>query len=444
MFNSIYIMIVCTLLFLKYFLLNFKYENYIQWGIMVMKVGLVIDSIIRGPTSVGNYIRALIEELLRLGKVELVFLYNENQIYRMIIKNFLAYFKYYFKSYTRYIEHFDRIIQEEIGFFHMSYLRKKEIDILHIPHLAGATAPSMLYSLSRDKVKDKVKFVVTLHGVAPLVLPPNNYYNTPNIQNKLFTRSFITLQRIYTSFQIIKWNVIKNKIDFMITVSNSEKQNIVEKLKISDEKIEVIYHGIDHENFKPMNNIEICEELRRKYGINFDFILHVSSYQPKKNVEGIIEAFAFLKKNTRIKEKLVIVGRQPESVKMLARRLGLVKDVVFLGHVPYEDLPKIYNLAKVFVFPSFHESFGMPILEAMACGCPVITSNVFSMPEIAGDAAILVNPYKIEEIAEAIYKVLSDENLRRKLKRNGLKRAKRFTWEKSARAHLKVYKEVTD
>lgn len=226
----------------------------------------------------------------------------------------------------------------------------------------------------------------------------------------------------------------------MITVSESAKRNISETLSIPEHKIKVIYLGVA-DNFKPLDKKLAAELLDRKYGIA-PFILHISAYQPKKNVEGIIKAFAIAKRKYKIPHKLVIGGKQPKSLKKLSNKLGVGKDVIFVGFIAEDELPLFYSAADAFIFPSLHESFGMPILEAMACGTPVITSNVFSMPEIAGKAAILVNPYNHKEIADAIYKVVGDEKLRRKLAKLGIERAKQFTWKKCAKEHLNVYMEA--
>jgi len=131
-------------------------------------------------------------------------------------------------------------------------------------------------------------------------------------------------------------------------------------------------------------------------------------------------------------------------VREFARDLGLGDAVVFTGFVDKEDLPKFYSAAFLFIFPSLHESYGLPILEAMACGCPVITSNVFAMPEMAEDAAILVNPYNINEIVDAMHEVLTNSSLREELRKKGIERAKKFSWRRTAEEYLKVYKEVVE
>ena len=225
----------------------------------------------------------------------------------------------------------------------------------------------------------------------------------------------------------------------MIAVSHSEKKNISRNLNIPPEKIKVVYHGADYKGCNLKRSWEFEKILQQKYGISFPFIFHLSAYQPRKNIERIIKAFVIAKKKYKIKEKLVIGGKQPAHLKRLTEELGIEDDVIFVGFIPEEDLSAFYSMAEAFVFPSLHEGFGMPILEAMACGCPVITSNVFSMPEIAKKAAILVNPHNTEEIAEAIYVIVANKKLKRKLTKWGAERAKKFTWERCAERHLDMY-----
>lgn len=238
--------------------------------------------------------------------------------------------------------------------------------------------------------------------------------------------------------------LVYRKMDILITETEYGKKEIIKLLRVPEHKVKVIPSGVE-EIFRPLNNLdEIKNELSTKYKIKFPYILHVSTYRPVKNGPALIRAFGELKRQG-IEHKLVLVGKPAQKfgeVQRLIKELGLEKEVIITGFVPDEDLPKFYNAADLFVFPSFKESFGHVLVEAMACGCPVVTSNVTAMPEIVGDAGILIDPYDVNSLAEGIYKVLTNFKLRQELKRKGLQKAKFFSWEKCARETLKVYEEL--
>ena len=403
-----------------------------------MRIGIVTDSIEWGPVSVGNYTKNLVENLVEIAKEDTEFVLihcqkGNDPIYEKAEEIVLP-FPVKKASHSFFPLRLLSFAKRQISEFAYNYQLQSRIlnagiDVVHIPHL-GRPAPSYFLLFFKSK------YIVTNHGMANLALSP-----------KLCYRRKTSLQLLLDYKNFLKWKYLfRNKFVLMITVSESEKRNISRKLSIPEEKIRVIHHGVAN-NFKPLNDKEsIKKELNEKYGIDFPFpfILHVSAYQPKKNVENIIKAFAICKGKYGIKEKLVIGGKQPERLKMLVKNLRLEKEVIFTGYINKNDLPLFYNIAEAFIFPSFHESFGMPIIEAMACGCPVITSNIFSMPEVAGDAAVLVNPYSVDEIANAMYAVLTNDRLRAKLRKKGLERAKQFSWRKCAEEHLKVYRMVSE
>lgn len=307
--------------------------------------------------------------------------------------------------------------------------------LVHIPSLGDGAFPRV-----RLLVKLKVlgfKVIVTLHGFVSQCL-------RLLCKKKLVSCPYehcSVRQILIDAKNKLLWRTLQGLIDCVITPSNSAKRDSVQYLGVQETKIYVIYHGVDHELYRPYPESKCYDFLQERYKIDYDFILHVSSYQPKKNIERVIAAYALLRKKYGIQEKLVIIGKQPkERLLSLASDLGLSsKDIIFVDAVPERHLPYFYSAAKVFVFPSLYEGFGMPILEAMACGCPVVTSNVFACPEIAGDAALLVDPFNVKEIATAILSILEDQDLREELVMRGLRRTKQFTWERAALMHLRVY-----
>ncbi len=228
----------------------------------------------------------------------------------------------------------------------------------------------------------------------------------------------------------------------IIVPSTYTKNDLVRRLGIPEEKIRVVYHGVD-EAFKPTENGRPCPE---------PYILYVGSEHPRKNLKTLLEAFSRLKENASFRDlKLVKVGRtggkeanfRGQTLR-LVESLGLKRDVIFFDWLPVKTLASFYTQAELFAFPSLYEGFGWPPLEAMACGCPVVSSNASSMPEILGDAALYVNPLDVEGWAEALAEVLSSNRLRRKLSAKGIERAKRFTWRRTAEETLKVYLELEE
>ncbi len=293
-------------------------------------------------------------------------------------------------------------------------------DLTWFPTCAGGSAPSLNYlkllkSLSQDNLK---KLVITLHGVAPFSLPSHVYYPSPieAVKGKLLK-----------IFNFMKWRLYRSIASKIITPSNYAREEIVSHLKLPRERIEVIYHGVNLKVFKLTN--------KRDRNSSLSYFLHISQWQPKKNVERIISAYNLLSP-PKPKLKLVVPGFRKE---VKGEGIEVIREPI-----SHSEAAELYRNAFAFVFPSLHETFGMPILEAMACGCPVITSDRTACPEVAGNSALLVNPYSIEEIAQAMRKLIEDPRLREELVEKGLERAKQFSWERSARKHLKVFKEVLE
>lgn len=227
------------------------------------------------------------------------------------------------------------------------------------------------------------------------------------------------------------------KAAHIISVSKSTKSDLIRYLKIPEEKITVIYNGIDHRVFKPT----------RAKLFDHPYILYVGSERARKNLNGLLKAFAKVRRVFK-GLKLVKVGPPGRSKGFRKRTigwaeaLGISNDVIFVDHVPESHLPYYYSSASAFVYPSLYEGFGLSPLEAMACGCPVITSNISSLPEVVGDAAIMVDPYDADEMGKAIVKVLADNGLRKGMIERGFHQAEKFSWERAAKETLRVYEKV--
>lgn len=269
------------------------------------------------------------------------------------------------------------------------------------------------------------KLIVTIHDIIPLSFP--QYYSESYLE--ACRRGLALASR---------------KASLIITDSYCSKNAIKEMANINDEKVRVIPLAVD-ELFRPITDREKILAILEKYGLGNKYILFVGGTNTTKNLDRLMEAFSLIRENLQNEYKLVLVGRKEneyERISQQAKELKLENAIILTEHISEEELPYIYNGAELFVFPSLCEGFGLPPLEAMACGVPVITSNVSSLPEVVGDAAVLVDPYNVEEIAETIKEVLQDHALRDILSKKGLERAKNFSWEKTAQQTLEVYREV--
>ncbi len=227
--------------------------------------------------------------------------------------------------------------------------------------------------------------------------------------------------------------------DAVIAVSQATKADVMEALKIPEERVTVVPNGVDPV-FAPLSShAEHAAEVRRRYGLAGDFVLTVGSLEPRKNLPRVIAAIERLRAEPDCAD-IALVHAGPAGWLMNGVSGG--PGVRFLGHVPIEDLAVLYGLARVCAYPSLYEGFGLPVAEAMACGCPVVTSNVSSLPEVAGDAALLVDPGSVDEIAAAIGELWTDEQRREDLAVRGRAHAARYTWERTARQTAAVYAAV--
>jgi len=246
------------------------------------------------------------------------------------------------------------------------------------------------------------------------------------------TKPILLKLKFWTSFSI-------KRASHIFAISESTKNDIIKYYDISRDKVTVTYLGYDQKKFNPRAKEQKSERVKKKYGIKDDYILFLSTLKPRKNIEGLLEALTILDdKNLQ----LVIAGRKGwlyQSIFEKVKELGLGERVVFTGFVEEEDVPALMAGAKVFTLPSFWEGFGIPAVNAMACGVPVVVSNAGSLPEVVGEAGIMVDPYKPEEIARGIKEAIENRD---ELVEKGLEQVKKFSWEKCAQETLKVLEKV--
>lgn len=293
--------------------------------------------------------------------------------------------------------------------------------------------------ISRNRQFDIVfnpKFTVPLLGRARKiwVLHGSEWFVIP--------KHFTWYDRIYVAASV---PVYSRAADAIISVARFVKDDLVKEVDIDPGKIFPIHNGMNPKDFYFIDDAARLDAVRRKYDLPEKYIIWVGQIGTRKNIQRLLQAFARLKDD--FPHQLVIAGEQrklqggKEAVSEI-EKLGLVDRVRFLGWVNHDELPAIYRMADHFCFPSIYEGFGIPLIEAMACGCPVVSANLGAPPEVCEDAAILVDPYDVDAIAAGMRRIMTDQPLRAQLIARGLERAKAFGWEQCARQVLEVFDYV--
>ena len=356
-------------------------------------------------TGIGTYTKELMENIMKLDqKNQYLFFwpgegYDQFDVHRNIDVHLVGTKNKNFWTYD-YIPY---------------HVEKSDVELFHIPQNG--------IGLPRKKF---CKYVVTVHDLIPYILPE-------------------TVGESYRERFAQEMPAIIENADKIITVSEYSKKDILKYFHVPQEKV-VVTHLAADAIFRPMEIMDAQRFIQNHYGIKGSFILYLGGFSARKNVTGLIEAYYQSMRKLSQPYQLVIVGEprdEHQEIVNLVDRLGLREKVIFTGFAPYKHLPYFYNAASLFVYPSFYEGFGLPPLEAISCGCPTITSNLTSIPEVVEDAAILVNPQHIEGLSEAISQVLEDPALGKSLREKGLRRASNFSWEITARNTLKVYEDLS-
>ncbi|MCK4431428.1 MAG: glycosyltransferase family 4 protein [Candidatus Aminicenantes bacterium] len=376
-----------------------------------MKIGLDVDSLTIKSGGIGRYAVNLINHvakiLLNEGQNEIFIFFHHSFDRDLIHKH----------SHLKFIDKYTNIKSNVLrkGIFLPFSMRRLKMDLFHgLDHIG-------IPFLYEDK---RCKYVVTIHDLITRIYPSKFTKKHRLVQNTLLPH-------------------ILRKADRIIAVSNSTKNDIIKFYPEYAHKIKVIYEGVESQFF-PRSNHEI-EKTLDKYNVDFRYILFLGTVEPRKNIIRVVDAFIQLKQEGNIEQKLIITGRKGWLYKDIIEKINKTpfsQDIIFTDFVDDEDLPSLYSGAEIFLYPSLYEGFGLPVLEAMSCGSPVITSNLSSLPEIAGDAAILVDPMNVEEIVQAMEKLLRDRELRKELKRKSLERAKFFSWEMAAKETLHLYEDI--
>jgi glycosyltransferase involved in cell wall biosynthesis len=370
----------------------------------VMRIG--IDARKLRDYGIGTYVRNLLRQLARQDDGDYVVFCRDTDI-----------------ESVRDLGPRFRPVREEAGAYSIREqlaipidVRREAIDLFHAPHYV---LPPLTPCRS----------VVTIHDCIHLRFP-----------------QYLPSRLGYAYARAQMWSAT-HRAARVITVSEASKRDILRYFRVAESRIDVIYNAIDERFWQEPDNDEI-DRVRQRYQLNAPFVLYAGNIKPHKNLERLIEAFHILRQSPAFKDvQLLIIGDEISKYATLRRavhRHKLHKFVRFFGFVPDRTLAALYRLADVFVFPSLYEGFGLPPLEAMASGTPVVTSNVSSLPEVVGDAAIMIDPYEPAAIADAIERVLTDDALRADLRRRGLARAREFSWERSISRVREIYNEVME
>lgn len=376
-----------------------------------MKVAIDVRTVLSNRSGVGNYVLHLIQNLKQVDPKTI----------------------YYFLALKKNLSFLGPLAGEQnpllTVFSHESHplgdiwehfmlplrLKEKGIDVFH--------GPASLIPFR----KDHYRVVVTIHDLVAFLFP-----ETIPIKYGAYMR-FLLRQAV-------------KRADKIISVSYHTRQDLIKILKVPSEKI-VVIHEAPSPIFRPLDQNEVQTRLKTRYGINKKYIYHLGNIEPRKNLIILLEALTRVCREFGSEYQLVVSGQKGWLIRSLSQFLKnypLREQVLFTGYVPMEDLPVLMNGAELFVFPSLYEGFGLPVLEAMSCGTPIISSNRSSIPEIVGSAGLLIDPTNTQELAENIIYLLRNEADRRRLSLLGLEQSARFSWVEVARKTWEVYRSVKE
>jgi len=364
-----------------------------------MRVGIDARLVYYSQAGIGQYILHLVNGLAKVDKKsEYVLLQSRKDQTSILDQSNFRRVPLWTPSHHR-LERFSLNVE----------LMRLGLDVLHSPDFIPPQRPSC-------------KSVITIHDLAFLLYP-----------------HFLTKEsaRYYGHIdQAVRWT------DHIIAVSESTKRDTVQHLGVPEDKITVVYEAANP-IFHPIDREKAREQVRNRHGVDGPYILFVSTIEPRKNVPTLLRAVWQLMECYKEDVHIVLAGGKGwlfGDTFAVVDELKLDSRVHFVGRVPSEDLLYLYNAAELLAHPAFYEGFGLPPLEAMACGLPVIVSNVASLPEVVGDAGLLIDPHNVDELTIAMWRVLNDDQLRQEMREKGLRQAGCFSWERAARETLDIYR----
>ena len=364
-----------------------------------MKVGIDARAILGKRAGIGEYVSQLINHLSKIDRTNIYWLYTNEPLDLVLPNNFI-----------------ERKIEAQRYLWHLKTaldIKTNNLDVYHSTH--SLIIPSILGK----------KTVLTIHDATSLILPETHLGRSEEMISRFLFKLAI------------------RKAKKIIVPSNSTKIDVLRLTKVKEDKVSVINLGIEH-TFNRATKKELAL-VKKKYNLPKDYILFNATLEPRKNLNGLLRAFDLLISKYKMKIPLVVAGKKGWGYKEffdLSKELKLDQYIFYLDWVDNCDMTTIYSGAKLFVYPSLYEGFGLPLLSAMKIGIPIVTSRVSSIPEVVGEAAILVDPHNINELASSMIGVVRDEKLAKSLVKKGFAQVRKFSWERTAEQTLKIYKEV--
>lgn len=367
-----------------------------------MRIGIDVSALVKEATGIGQWIIHVMKNIMAQDNENdyFLFTYDEIKIPFELKENWkIVYYGGEKKNKNRYLTHLPKI------------LLQYKIDVF-----VGTRHYLPPFN------KNKIKYLGIVHDLIPLYMP------------ELFTKGHKLRFKVFT-------DICRHQAHEIVAVSEATKRDVIKYMKFDESKIHVVYEAANP-LFNTERNENSIKETMDRYKIDSNYILCLSTVEPRKNMLRTIQAYEKCILNNKLPYKLVIVGgsgwNNGEIYDYVQSHEKLKPHVIFTGYVSYEDVKNIYANASLFIYASLCEGFGLPILEAMQSGIPVITSNTSSMPEVAGDACVLVDPYNINQLEEAISDILSSTEKQKELREKGIEQAKKFSWEKCAAEILKI------
>ncbi len=364
---------------------------------------IVFDARMWRHAGIGRYISDLSDSLIsNVSEFDFIFL-SDSGFLKNIPKKSQANSKFFFRRASSGI--YGLLEQAEV------LVKSLDGDLLHVPHF-------------NIPVFFPKKLVVTVHDLI--------YLNEPGSFPSRFGRAYTAAM----------FQMIEKKACAVIAVSGHTKQDLLERFcGVPPEKIFVIPEAASG-RFKKVSDPDLLNKIRKKYSLREPYVLFVGSLKPHKNLSCLIEAMRSVRRQQKVPHELVVVGRRDAKYPDISQLIRLNTFVRYLGEIPDSDLAALYSLTDLFVLPSLYEGFGLTVLEAMACGAPVLTSNRASLPEVVGDAGKTFDPLRVDALSGLLYTILKNKDLREEMSKKGLQRAALFSWEKAARETLRVYRQV--